>query len=73
LFHISNKLLNDPVSLFAGTTIAMLFTPITELNPQKINVVIRVRVIRKLEFRGATNDGPLRHINLILADEQVLL
>ncbi|KAL5663204.1 hypothetical protein ACJX0J_023312, partial [Zea mays] len=50
--------------------LAMLFTPITELNPQKINVVIRVRVIRKLEFRGATNDGPLRHINLILADEQ---
>ncbi|KAL5652353.1 hypothetical protein ACJX0J_037811, partial [Zea mays] len=50
--------------------LAMLFTPITELNPQKINVVIRVRVIRKWEFRGATNDGPLRHINLILADEQ---
>ncbi|AQK89624.1 hypothetical protein ZEAMMB73_Zm00001d008349 [Zea mays] len=58
---------------YKGTTIAMLFTPITELNPQKINVVIRVRVIRKLEFRGATNDGPLRHINLILADEQLTL
>jgi hypothetical protein len=50
----------------------MLFTPVAELHPQSTNVVIRVRVIRKWEFRGATNDGPLQHINLVLADEQVL-
>jgi hypothetical protein len=51
----------------------MLFTHVKELDPQNMNVVIRVCVIRKWEFQGATNDGPLRHINLILADEQVLL
>jgi hypothetical protein len=50
----------------------MLFTPVAELHPQSTNVVIRVRVIRKWEFRGATNDGPLQYINLVLADEQVL-
>jgi hypothetical protein len=50
----------------------MLFTPVAELHPQSTNVVIRVCVIRKWEFRGATNDGPLQHINLVLADEQVL-
>ncbi|AQL07860.1 hypothetical protein ZEAMMB73_Zm00001d047872 [Zea mays] len=48
----------------------MLFTPVAELHPQSTNVVIRVRVIRKWEFRGATNDGPLQYINLVLADEQ---
>jgi hypothetical protein len=52
--------------------VTMLFTPVAELHPQSTNVVIRVRVIRKWEFRGATNDGPLQHINLVLADEQVL-
>ena len=50
----------------------MLFTPIAELDPKSTNAAIRVRIIRKWEFRGATNDGPLRHVNLILADEQVL-
>ncbi|KAL5664171.1 hypothetical protein ACJX0J_024279, partial [Zea mays] len=41
-----------------------------ELDPKSTNAAIRVRIIRKWEFRGATNDGPLRHVNLILADEQ---
>ncbi|AQK81248.1 hypothetical protein ZEAMMB73_Zm00001d036525 [Zea mays] len=48
----------------------MLFTPIAELDPKSTNAAIRVCIIRKWEFRGATNDGPLRHVNLILADEQ---
>lgn len=48
----------------------MLFTPIAELDLKSTNAAIRVRIIRKWEFRGATNDGPLRHVNLILADEQ---
>jgi hypothetical protein len=47
----------------------MLFTPIAELDPRSTNVAIRVCIIRKWELRGATNDGPMRHVNLILADE----
>ncbi|AQK54412.1 Retrotransposon-like protein [Zea mays] len=48
-----------------------LFGPCkAELDPKSTNAAIRVRIIRKWEFRGATNDGPLRHVNLILADEQ---
>ncbi|PWZ36818.1 hypothetical protein Zm00014a_015145 [Zea mays] len=50
--------------------VTMLFTLVAELHPQSTNAIIRVRVIRKWEFRGATNDGPLQHINLVLADEQ---
>ncbi|AQK93245.1 hypothetical protein ZEAMMB73_Zm00001d010019 [Zea mays] len=48
----------------------MLFTPIEELDPRSTNVAIRVCIIRKWEFRGAINDGPLCHVNLILADKQ---
>jgi hypothetical protein len=34
---------------------------------------ICVRVVRKWEFRGLNDDGPLQHIDLVLADNQVWL
>ncbi|KAG2651375.1 replication protein A 70 kDa DNA-binding subunit B-like isoform X1 [Panicum virgatum] len=48
----------------------MSYSPLVSLTPKDRLKTIFVRVIRKWEFRGINDDGPLQHIDLILADTQ---
>jgi len=50
----------------------MSYSPLVSLTPKDRLKTIFVRVIRKWEFRGINDDGPLQHIDLILADTQVI-
>lgn len=49
----------------------MAFYFIPDLHPQNKFSEIRVSVVRKWEYRGQTDDGPIQHIDLVLADEKV--
>ncbi|KAG2563927.1 hypothetical protein PVAP13_8KG343602 [Panicum virgatum] len=46
------------------------YSPLSSLAPRDRLKTIFVRVMRKWEFRGLNDDGPLQHIDLILADSQ---
>ena len=52
---------------------SMTFSPLSTLQPKDRHKTICVRVCRKWEFRGQNDDGPLQHVDLILADEQVTI
>jgi hypothetical protein len=49
----------------------MEFTLLSELQRHDIHAVIRVSVIRKWDFRGISDIGPVQHVDMVLADEQV--
>jgi hypothetical protein len=49
----------------------MEFTPHSELQHHDIHAVIRVSIIRKWNFRGISDTGPVQHVDMVLADEQV--
>jgi hypothetical protein len=49
----------------------MVFTSLQHLNPYDRNAVIQVNISRKWEFRGGKDNGPLPHIDLVLADNEV--
>ena len=52
----------------------MMFSLLPSLRPRERHAVIRVRVCRKWEFRtGGTDDGSIIRIDLVLADEKVLV
>lgn len=51
----------------------MAFTPLPALRPREWRATICVRVCRKWEYRGGTDDGPIQHVDLVLVDEQVCL
>jgi hypothetical protein len=36
-------------------------------------VVVRVCVVRKWNFRGMADSGPIQHVDMVLADEKVCL
>ncbi|WVZ63152.1 hypothetical protein U9M48_012810 [Paspalum notatum var. saurae] len=59
-------LLSMPCQIFA-----MAFDLLSSLRPRERNAVVRVRVCRKWEFRGGTDDGPIAHVDLVLVDEKV--
>jgi len=46
------------------------YSPLSSLAPRDRLKTIFVRVMRKWEFRGLNDDGPLQHIDLILTDSQ---
>jgi len=48
----------------------MEFTLLSELQRHDIHAVIRVSVIRKWDFRGISDIGPVQHVDMVLADEQ---
>ncbi|PVH32495.1 hypothetical protein PAHAL_9G413900 [Panicum hallii] len=48
----------------------MAFYFIPDLHPQNKFSEIRVSVVWKWEYRGQTDDGPIQHIDLVLADEK---
>lgn len=49
----------------------MEFTLIPDLVPQNRHAVIKVYVSRKSIFRGAMDNGPIHHIDLVLIDKEV--
>lgn len=49
----------------------MEFTLIPDLVPQNRHAVIKVYVSRKWIFRGAMDNGPIHHIDLVLTDKEV--
>ncbi|CAD6259972.1 unnamed protein product [Miscanthus lutarioriparius] len=48
----------------------MAFSMLPALRPNDWRAVICVRVCRKWEYRGGTDDGPVQHVDLVLLDEQ---
>ncbi|XP_062233898.1 uncharacterized protein LOC133931088 [Phragmites australis] len=48
----------------------MPFDLLPTLHPKSKHWVICVRASRKWEYRGGTDDGPIAHVDLVLADEK---
>lgn len=46
------------------------FSLLPALRPHDWHSTIYVRVCRKWEYRGGTDDGPIQHVDLVLVDEQ---
>lgn len=49
----------------------MEYTLLPDLAPHKIHAKIQVHVSRKWLFRGATDSGPLQHVDMVLSDREV--
>lgn len=49
----------------------MAFDLLPTLRPRQWRVTICVRVCRKWEYRGGTDDGPIQHVDLVLVDAKV--
>jgi hypothetical protein len=49
----------------------MVFTSLQHLDPYDRNAVVQVQVLRKWEFRGGKDSGPLQHIDMVLVDHEV--
>jgi hypothetical protein len=47
------------------------FTPLLNLRCHDVNTVVRVRVVRKWDFRGLSDNGPIQHVYMALVDEEV--
>ena len=57
--------------MFNLQAFTMAFDLLPTLHPKSKHWVICVRVSRKWEYRGGTDDGPILHVDLVLADEKV--
>jgi hypothetical protein len=49
----------------------MAFDLLPALRPRAWRSTICVRVCRKWEYRGGTDDGLIQHVDLVLVDEKV--
>jgi hypothetical protein len=49
----------------------MAFAALPSLRPGDWRATIRVRVCRKWEYQGGTDDGLIQHVDLVLVDKQV--
>jgi hypothetical protein len=49
----------------------MEFVPLSDLKRHDVNAVVWVCVIRKCDFRGLADNGPIQHVDMVLADEKV--
>jgi hypothetical protein len=49
----------------------MEFTLLSDLKRHDVNAVVQVSVIRKLDFRGISDNGPIQHVDMVLADKKV--
>lgn len=51
--------------------LAMAFDLLPALRPRHWHSTICVRVCRKWQYRGGTDDGPIQHVDLVLLDAEV--
>jgi hypothetical protein len=49
----------------------MEFASLSNLKRNDVNSAVRVRVVRKWEFRGLSNNGPVQHVDMVLTDDEV--
>jgi hypothetical protein len=49
----------------------MEFTPLSELQRHNVHAAIRVAVLKKWDYRGVSDNGPIQHVDMVFADEQV--
>jgi hypothetical protein len=49
----------------------MEFTLLSDLKRHDINAVVQVCVMRKWNFHGISYNGPIQHVDMVLADEKV--
>jgi hypothetical protein len=49
----------------------MEFTLLSDLKWHDVNDVVQVCVMRKWDFRGISDNGPIQHVDMVLADEKV--
>jgi hypothetical protein len=49
----------------------MEFTPLSDIRCHDVNIVVWVCVIRKWDFCGISDNGPIQHVDMVLADEKV--
>jgi hypothetical protein len=49
----------------------MEFTPLSDLRRHDVNTTVHVCVIRKWDFHGISDNWPIQHVDLVLADENV--
>jgi hypothetical protein len=49
----------------------MEITLLSDLKHHDVNIVVRVCVMRKWDFRGISDNGPIQHVDMVLADEMV--
>jgi hypothetical protein len=47
--------------------------PLSNLALSDRDITIQVQINRKWEYKGSTNDGAVLHLDMVLADAQVLL
>jgi hypothetical protein len=48
----------------------MEFTPLSNLRCHDVNTAVWVCVVRKWDLRGLSDNGPVQHVDMVLADEQ---
>jgi hypothetical protein len=49
----------------------MKFTLLSDLKRHGVNVVVRVCIMRKWDFCSISDNGPIQHVDMVLADEKV--
>jgi hypothetical protein len=49
----------------------MEFTPLSDLKHHDVNAIVWVCVMRKWDFLGLADNGPIQHVDMVLADEKV--
>jgi hypothetical protein len=49
----------------------MEFTLLSNLRRHDVNTAVRVHVVRKWNFQGLSDNGPVQHVDMVLADEEV--
>jgi hypothetical protein len=49
----------------------MEFTPLSDLRRHDVNIVVRVCVVWKWDFRGMSDNGPTQHVDMVFTDEKV--
>ena len=51
----------------------MVISPLSELNPGSRNWTVQVYVSRLWLHRGASDDGPIKHIGIVFQDKEVVV
>jgi hypothetical protein len=51
----------------------MSIKPLSAVTHEDKDVTVQVQVNRKWEFRGAKDDGPVLHVDMVLTDAMVII